>query len=471
MSAHLSQAETWLFQGNQRMEAGDAAGAEDCYRQALQLAPELVEALANLGYLLERRGAEAEAEQCYRRALLADPSCAQVALNLGVLLLRHKRFAEAEALYRQALEQAPVSSALWSSLGILLACLKREDEAERCHRTALELDPTDARARFNLGYVLLRRGRFEEGWACLEARTSPALERQAAYFSCPRWQGEPLDDRAIVVGFEAGHGDMIQFCRYTAELKQCGAARVSVVCHPGLTGLFGSLPGVDEVLSFQGEVPASGWDYWTLPMSLPHWCQSHRHGIPAAIPYLSANLGQSAAWAARLPGGFRVGLVWKGNPYFENDADRSLPSLATLAPLAAVSGVQWVSLQKGPGEDEALAAPKGLSLLALGDELSDFADTAALLANLDLVISVDTAVAHLAGALGTPCWVLLPDYRTDWRWLAERSDTPWYPGMRLFRQPAGGGWEAVIAAVVEALQTQLAEPAPTARPALAGSAA
>jgi ADP-heptose:LPS heptosyltransferase len=127
--------------------------------------------------------------------------------------------------------------------------------------------------------------------------------------------------------------------------------------------------------------------------------------------------------------------------------------------------VQWVSLQKGPGEDEALSAPAGLSLLALGAELGDFADTAALVANLDLVISVDTAVAHLAGALGTPCWVLLPDYRTDWRWLAERSDTPWYPGMRLFRQPAGGAWEPVVAAVVDALQAQLAS---TVRPALAG---
>jgi len=170
--------------------------------------------------------------------------------------------------------------------------------------------------------------------------------------------------------------------------------------------------------------------------------------MPAAIPYLAAEPELVRLWTGRLPQqGLRVGLAWKGNPDFENDADRSLPSLATLAPLAAAGAVHFVSLQKGPGEDEALNPPAGMSLYAAGPQLRDFADTAAVIANLDLVISVDTAVAHLAGAMGKPCWVLLPDYRCDWRWLTGRNDTPWYPFMRLFRQSAAGDWAPVIDAV------------------------
>ena len=159
-------------------------------------------------------------------------------------------------------------------------------------------------------------------------------------------------------------------------------------------------------------IPASGWDFWTPPMSLPYYCRTRLDSIPAAIPYLSADPAKLAKWSRLLPAsGVCVGLAWKGNPDFENDGDRSLPSLDLLAPLGSVAGVNFVSLQKGAGEDEARRPPAGLSLLALGDALEDFADTAAVIAGLDLVISVDTAVAHLAGALGKPCWVLLPDYK------------------------------------------------------------
>jgi len=463
MSADFAQAEAAFHEGNQRMEAGDATGAAASFRRALEFAPGFAEALANLGYLHELAGAAADAESCYRQAIAGSSDCIQVYLNLGVLLMNRKRFADAEAVYQQALAVAPDSPAVWSSLGVLLASAKQDDEAERCYRTALELDSADAKARFNLGYVLLRQGHFEEGWHCLEARTNPALIRQQAFFTCPRWQGEPLAGKSIVVGFEAGHGDMIQFCRYTAQLKRMGAAQITVVCHPGLKTLFTGLPGADEVLSFQDAVPASGWDFWTLPMSLPHHYQTRLDSIPAAIPYLAADPARAAHWSRQLPAGQpRVGLVWKGNAHFENDTERSLPGLDTLAPLAAVVGVQFVSLQKGPGEQEAEHPPAGLSLLPLGAALQDFADTAALVDNLDLVISVDTAVAHLAGALGKPCWVLLPDFQTDWRWLVGRSDTPWYPErMRLFRQPPGGGWATVIADVARALQ----EWAPLQRPA------
>lgn len=445
-----SEAEALFFQGNQHMKAGENVEAEACFRQALSMHPEFAEALTNLGLLREQAGAFAEAEACYRQALAIDPD-AQTLLNLGALLMARKSFAEAEVVNRHALQLARNSPAAWSNQGVLFACMKREDEAEHCYRTALALDGSYASARFNLSYVLLRQGRFEEGWRHLEARKWVGI--LSKYFTCPQWHGESLLGKSIVIGFEAGHGDMIQFCRYAALLKERGATRISLICHPDLTGLFATLPGVDDVHSMHN-MPVSNWDVWTLPMSLPHYCHTRLDNIPAPIPYLVADPLKAAKWSALLPAsGLRIGLAWKGNPHFENDADRSLPSLDVLAPLGRVSGVQFVSLQKGAGEDEAKHPPAGLPLLALGSALADFADTAALMSNLDLIISVDTAVAHLAGAMGVECWLLLPDYRPDWRWLAERTDSPWYPKrMRLFRQLPGGGWPPVIAMVAEALE-------------------
>lgn len=447
-----ASAEILFFEGNRQLAAGDFPGAEECFRQALSLNPDFGEALANLGWLRERVGAVDEAEACYRRAAVLDPGMIQNSLNLGVLLTNGKRFDEAESVYLQVLKQVPDSPAAWSNLGVLLACLKREVDAEACYRTALALDDSYAKARFNLAYILLRQGRFEEGWHCLEARDWYAMLDR--HFTCPRWRGESLAGKSVVIGLEAGHGDMIQFCRYVPLLKSMGADRVSIVCHPGLNVLFASLSGIDEVLSLDDEVPSSGWNFWTPPLSLPYYCQTRLDTVPAPIPYLAAEPGRVERWRLAMPAhGLRVGLVWKGNPRFENDADRSLPSLDVLVPLGSVAGVQFVSLQKGAGEDEARCPPPGLSVLAFGHTLEDFADTAALVSCLDLVICVDTAVAHLAGALGKPCWVLLPDYRTDWRWLSGRADSPWYPQqMRLFRQPPGGGWTAVVDAVVEALK-------------------
>lgn len=257
----------------------------------------------------------------------------------------------------------------------------------------------------------------------------------------------------MVIGFEAGHGDMIQFSRYAIVLKDLGVARITLICHPGLKRLFGKLQDVDQVLSFAEEIPSDGWDYWSPPLSLPFYCGT-LSDIPAPIPYLCADPTSVEQWSRQLPDSrCRVGLVWKGSPRFENDADRSIPSLELLSPLWGVTGVQFVSLQKGPGEAEAEQPPPGLNLFAVGGSLEDFADTAAIIANLDLVISVDTAVAHLAGAMGIPCWVLLPDYRTDWRWMTGRSDSPWYPkGMRLFRQSPDENWPPVIATVAEELK-------------------
>jgi len=452
----LVRAETLFFEGNRHMADGDISQAEMCFREALRLVPDFAEVHTNLGLLFDQAGLQEEAEKHYLRSITCNPHYIQTYLNLGALLADQKRFEEAEAAYRQALELNPRSPVAWSNLGVLQACQKQEAAAEVSYRTAIELDADYRLASFNFSYLLLRQGRFEEGWRCLEARDwYTAFEK---HLSCPRWRGEPLDGKSLLIGFEAGHGDMVQFCRYAALLKGQGAATIAIVCHPALKRLFATLSGVDAVLSFAEPLPSAGWDFWTPPFSIPFYCQTRLDSIPATLPYLWADKKMVAYWSSRLGNDsslseLRVGLAWKGNPHFENDSDRSLPTLETLAPLGTIPGVRFFSLQKGVGEDEAAHPPIGLPLVNLGPQITDFADTAAIVENLDLVICVDTAVAHIAGAIGKACWVLLPDYKTDWRWLTGRSDSPWYPGvLRLFRQPRMGDWTTVVAEVRTALQ-------------------
>ena len=453
-----AEAEALFFAGNRQLAEGDVAGAEATFRAALRLASDFAEAHANLAYLRECAGDSAQAEDHYRRSLAADPAIAQTHINFGVLLAGQKRFDEAEAAYRAAVDLQYDSAPAWSNLGALQAARRQDDAAEASFRLAMLLDPDYALARFNFSYLLLRQGRLAEGWQCLEARDWYA--RLQTLLDCPRWQGGSLAGRSILIGIEAGQGDMVQFCRYARLLKEQGAARIGLLCHPGLKTLLATLADVDVVIAADGEIPRTGWDCWTPLLSLPFHCQTRIDTIPATLPYLSADPAKADAWAAKLrdPDGqntLKVGLVWKGNPRFENDLDRSLPDLSVLAPLGDVAGVRFFSLQKGRGEDEAAKPPAGLAPTNLAPYITDFSDTAAIVANLDLVISVDTAVAHLAGALGKPCWILLPDYKTDWRWLDARSDSPWYPGaVRLFRQRIMGDWTEVVAEVGAELRKQ-----------------
>lgn len=428
--------------------------AERAYRRALALDPGCAEALVNLGLLLEDRQRPDEAEQCYRRALEISPDSPEIYSNLGNLLAQSGRTDEAEQCHRKAIRLAPTSAPACCNLGVLLASHKRDGEAEALFRQALAGNPAHALARLNLGQLLLAAGRWEEGWACHEARYAQDLPAPLAVLpAAARWQGQPLHGKALLVLSEQGFGDAIQFCRYLPLLKEQGAAHITLVCRPELKALFATLAGVDTLLDSEDSkrgIPR--YDWWTMLMSLPFHGKTTLKNIPARIPYLHTPAERRARWSGRLPAaGLRVGLVWKGNPLHSNDARRSLPCLATLRPLWAVAGIDFVSLQKGQGEEEAAPPPADQPLVALGGELGDFADSAALIEQLDLVICVDSAVAHLAGALGKPCWLLLPDYQTDWRWLRERRDTPWYPTLRLFRQSARDDWAPLVAELVRAL--------------------
>lgn len=421
--------------------------AQQHYLQALALKPGYVDAWCNLGLLLGERRQWRDAEQCLRHAITLSPDRAKLHANLGSLLLDMGQTEAAEAAVRHAIKLAPASAQAWSNLGVLLSNDGREDEAETCFRQAIALNPESPLARFNFAQQLLIQGRFAEGWAYYEARFDPNLHSQTTFvprLPIPRWQGEPLVGKSLLVWMEQGFGDEIQFCRYLPLLKAQGVAQITLVCHPPLKALLETLEGVDTVLAVDDEeTDVKPHDCWTFLLSLPHFFRTDLDNIPARLPYLAVPEAARAKWAGRLPqDGHKVGLVWLGNPRHLNDHERSLPGLAALAPLWEVPGVHFYSLQKG--RDEAPDLP-GQPIVNLGPELADFADTAAVVAQLDLVICVDTAVAHLAGALGKPCWVLLPAFKTDWRWLQKRPDSPWYPGvLRLIRQPQRGNWTVAI---------------------------
>jgi len=452
MSNQLLQAQALYFEGNRLLGSNDLLGAQQSYRAAFELDPHFAEAAANLGYVAERLGDTQQAEIYYLSALELLPENVQLMLNLGAMYLNQRRLSDAENLLRHALMLAPQVASAWVNWGALQACLQQDEQAESSYRRALQIEPENAKAKFNLSYILLRQGRMEEAWPYYEAREQ--IQHLTRFFISPRWQGETLRGKSIVVGFEAGHGDMIQFCRYAPLLKQGGAKHVAVVCHPGLKRLFQSLVDVDEIFSFQDDVSASAWDYWVPMMSLPLHFHTTLNTIPVHIPYLVAEPALIEQWRpiiARAGEGLRIGIVWQGNSRFESDSERSLASLATFVPLATVPGILLISLQKGAAEMQADHPPAGMSVLAVHHFIQDFADTAAAIAHLDLVITVDTAVAHLAGSMGKPCWLLLRYYRADWRWLTARTDTPWYPSMRLFRQTNNEDWNEVIAAVCIAL--------------------
>lgn len=454
-------AESLFTQAAQWLQRGDHAQAELLLSEALVLAPDLAEAHANLAWLLDRSGRVARAVDHYRQALHLQPDNAQVWVNYGAVLTEQRRLGEAQAAYQQALQADPLLVDAWCNLGATQAQAHADVQAERSLNQALALNPEHASAHFNLACLLLRQGRWELGWQHLEWRTwYRAFE---AELSCPRWRGESLAGRSLLVGYEAGHGDVIQFCRYVPLLAAAGAARVGIVCQPALQSLLRSLPGVDGVMPFDGPWPRQGWDCWVPLLSLPGLMGSRPDKLPAHLPYVQPDAARVPYWEAQFSQicprpTLRVGLVWQGNPDFENDAQRSLSSLAVLAPLWSVPGVSFVSLQKGTGESQADVPPPGQPLWALGGQLQDFADTAAALTQLDLVISVDTAVAHLAGALGKPCWLMLPAHLTDWRWLQRRDDSPWYPGvMRLFRQTRTDDWTDVVYALRQALIARVSQ--------------
>jgi len=427
--------------GSEWAEAGRWNEAIEAYRRAIGLQPELVEAHNNLGIALRATGQTEEAISSYRRALELRPEFVEVHNNLGILLAQQARWEEAIVCYQHAVALRPDFALAHQDLGILLLRAGSFEQALVHFRRAVAADANLADAHLNIGLIQLLLGRYEEGWHAYEWRWKTA-DRTRRRFAEPPWDGAPVPGHTILVHTEQGFGDAIQFARYLPLVRErAEAARVIFECPPSLDRLFTQsgewnaemvsreAREADAALRFDRHVPLL-----SLPLALERFAP-----LPMEKPYLRADAKACEAWRARLDGGFRVGVAWAGSPAHEADQRRSIP-FATLAPIFNVPGAHFYSLQIGAGENSD-------SLVDLTAQLSDFADTAALMMELDLVISVDTAVAHLAGALGRPVWTLLP-FVPDWRWSVGGEETPWYPNMRLFRQPAVGDWDAVVRRVV-----------------------
>ena len=398
--------------------------------------------------LLELRR-PAEARDDFERALAADPDCLDALGNLGNALLKLNRPEEALAAYDRAVTIVPNNAQLLTNRAVALRRLDRPQEALMSAARALAEKPDFAEARFVAGVTRLTLGDFAAGWRGYEARWGVgALALQRRNFAASLWRGtEPLAGKTILLHAEQGFGDAIQFMRY-APLVAARGANVVLEVRRELMRLAASLPGVATMVAYGDALPP--FDCHCPLLSLPLAFATDAATIPADIPYLRPVGDEVAAWRARLPQRRPlIGLCWSGERAYDNDVNRSMP-LAALAPLLDVPAVQFVSLQRDLREVDATLLSQRTGVVPIGQLFTDFADTAAAIAALDLVISVDTAVAHLAGALGKPLFLLLP-FAADFRWLRERCDSPWYPTARLFRQSKFADWTDVIEAVRRAL--------------------
>lgn len=435
--------------GNLLAEGDRPDEAIAAYRQALQpdtsraTAAEKAAALTGLAACLCERGAFGEAQTACERALSGQPDYAPAHTNLGLVRDAQGRYADAVACHRRAIAADPGFAQAHANLAVALRVIGALDEARAAAERAVSLAPDDPEIRFNHAHVLLMNGELARGFEELRwARHCKGWADGYPTFAQPEWRGEPLEGRTLLLYAEAGLGDTLQFIRYLPLLRDRGGGIVLQV-QPALVPLLRD--NTDVVVIARGE-PLPPFDLHLPLIGLPRLFGTTLDTIPAAVPYLKPDATRLARWRQTLSDDtqLKVGVVWAGNPRHKGDRQRSLAA-AQLLPQLARPGVRLYSLQKEPRPaDLAAMAALRTGLIDLAPHLQDFADTAAAVACLDLVISVDTSVAHLAGALGRPVWLMLP-HALDWRWLRDRADSPWYPSLRLFRQQRALVWDDVIA--------------------------
>lgn len=431
-------------------QSGQLFAAEKLYRQMIAAYPDHAESYFMLAKLGQHFGRHSDALPLVRKAIALNPANAEFQVLEGDLLMATDQVEQAIETLRRAAQLQPESRSILVQLGYALKENNQIDEGIAAFERALSLRPNLASARWGLSQLRLMKGDFEHGWKDYEARWEGATELKRPSFPEPLWNGADLHGKRILLTPEQGFGDLFQAFRYVPMVRERGA-HIMAFATPELERLWQAQEGIDQVLSAKDERPQ--FDYHCPLMSLPRIFHTTEQTIPSHVPYMRADLAQVAEFEAmiaprevnQLSRSTRVGLAWSGRP---NPRGRSIP-LLMLAPLAQVPGVVFHSLQTADSPPQ--SPPEGLRLVDWSSELHDFADTAALIATLDLVITIDTAVSHLAGAMGKPVWAMLR-FAPDWRWRLDREDSAWYPTMRLFRQQKRGDWSEPLERVAAELK-------------------
>jgi len=442
-----------LFQAQKRLDE-----AIVCYKRVLELQLNHAQAHCNLGSIYKDQRQYERAVECYQLALQCNPALPEAHFNLGVIRQQQRDLPEAGECYRRAIFGKPDYAQAQNNLGTVYRFENKLAQAMQCYEAALGSRPDFADAHRNRALLWLLLGDFKQGWPEFEWRLRIAGQPYPAYPQ-PRWQGEPMPGRTILLVAEQGLGDTLQFIRYAVLVKQRSGARVLVQCSPVLHEILKCMAGIDRLVApGHAEAPdAERFDAYVPLLSLPGVFGTLLETVPDAVPYLTADRQRVEHWQRELPGDdkLKVGIGWQGNRDYPGDYYRSMP-LAHFAPLADCPNVKLYSLQKGFGSEQLAAWSERMSIADLGSKLDEgtgaFVDTAAVMMNLDLVITSDTAIAHLAGALGVPVWVALT-WVPDWRFLLDRESMPWYPTMRLFRQKQFGEWTGVFARIADQLRS------------------
>jgi tetratricopeptide (TPR) repeat protein len=451
VSLRPNYAQAFLGLGTALNESKRFAEAITAYQKAIALRPTLPDAHYNLGNAYRAIGNDDQAVLCYRQAIAINPNHLEAINNLACTLQQLGHLDQALQLLLQARAAHPNKARVHTNLGNVLAEANQWQAAIQCYDQALAIDADFSDARFNRSLAYLMGGDFDRGWPEYESRwLCEKFPSPLRYTQRPLWRGQPLDGKRILIHAEQGLGDTLQFVRYIPMVAQRGGQVILQVQTP-LHRLLQNTPGASQVIAH--DLTPDEFDLqcplWSLPLAFGTTLSS----IPAITPGLTIDPAQCLQWRQRLNSIRResdrkiVGLVWSGNANFLHNHRRST-QLQKFAPLADAQGITFVSLQKGPAAAQATAPPPGLRLIDWTSELNDFADTAALISLLDLVVTTDTGVAHLAALMGKPTWILLM-YSPDFRWLLDREDCPWYPSATLFRQPAPGDWESPIRRIAE----------------------
>ena len=459
IQAHLifSPNDAWFLHEAARLlrRNGHPEKARVYFRKLVELNPADAGALNGLGLSFFDEGDLANAERYYKSALIAYSRYAACHNNYAILLHKTCCYEAALEQYQLALSIQPDYREARYGMSTVLAHLGKLAEAEALMLQVLAECPEDARCANALSMVQLPQGKFAEGWKHYKSRYSANnSERFYSLASLPQpyWQGEDLTSKTIMVKLEQGFGDAIQFCRFISRLKdEKNAASVVLFGGETLRALLSEVSGVDVYASVREDQLNIQFDCWCMMMDLPLHFTDTSNPFITQHPYLFAPKIADDRWLLDKTK-YNVGIVWKGSPNHKNDAHRSLHHLSDLAPLFALAEINWISLQKGAGEEEIDAWPM---VSPLGAQFGSYQDTAIVISQLDLVIGVDTSVVHLAGAMGVPCWGMLPAYARDWRWLQGREDSPWYPEMRLFPRGQREGWGEVVERIKNALIAQL----------------